>query len=364
MRQEKNIGDHASSDYGSYLENLVRISRGYESKGEAKSEKERLEKQMAPQPSVNRVEKMINFLKKVHINRPDEMVIRRISQSEKLLDLGVINTEYAFNTYQNVKDMAGTETKTYIGQVLGLDVSGPPFEDFPFIFSAMDEKSDEMKLIKILRVAEGCSDFEIRNNDVQNEIQASNFHHEAIVPMQHAHIEVDVNTARIANCRVGVNDVLIMPWYITTLNKCASSKFTWIAREGIRVINALEYLHSQGVVHLDIKSMNIFISVNRQWFLGDFGSCKRIGEIVTSSTWQYCYENILSKPAIVKYDWYMFLVMILIETLPNRHSYSTLFFISKESNCTDYNKVIEYATGLISDPEIGPMIESLLQKIN
>eukprot|EP00878_Enallax_costatus_P029912 GHUV01032480.1.p1 GENE.GHUV01032480.1~~GHUV01032480.1.p1 ORF type:complete len:482 (+),score=92.88 GHUV01032480.1:534-1979(+) len=43
------------------------------------------------------------------------------------------------------------------------------------------------------------------------------------------------------------------------------------------VLTALRYMHSQGIVHRDVKSENVF-RAGRVWKLGDFGSCLRIGD--------------------------------------------------------------------------------------
>jgi serine/threonine protein kinase len=150
---------------------------------------------------------------------------------------------------------------------------------------------------------------------VQHEIRACSFQHDAIVPMIHQRIEVDLEMSVKANCRPGVNDVLIMPWYTSSLNKCPSGNFTNIAIQGKRIMSALEYIHGEGYVHLDVKGTNIFVTSDKMWYLGDFGSCKPIGQRVTSSTFQFCYENIAFQTAKVIYDWFMFLLLVLIETL-------------------------------------------------
>lgn len=173
---------------------------------------------------------------------------------------------------------------------------------------------------------------------------------------------IDAETARNANCRVGVSSVLVMPWYTNTLNKYPSSDLEWIAVEGTRIMNALEYIHSQGYVHLDVKATNIFVTHDCKWFLGDFGSCKPIGDKVTSSTFHFCYEDIAFKPASVSYDWFMFLVLLLIETLENRSSYLDLLYLTAESRFADFDKVIKYAKRYVDSPTIGKLIEALLTK--
>lgn len=303
----------------------------------------------------------MNSLRKSHIIRPDEGVLCRISKSDKLLDYGIIKTDYAISVYQSVKEMAGTETKSYIGKVLGLRINGSIFDDYPFLLSAKDDES--AKTIKILTVADGAQSLELRKQDLKNEIEACDLSHAAIVPMKHAEIEVDAETARRANCRVGVNNVIVMPWYTSPLNNYPSFDLKWCAEEGMRIMDALEYIHSQDYVHLDIKAANIFVSHDLKWFLGDFGSCKRIGEKVTSSTFQFYYEDIAFKPAVVKYDWFMFLMLLLIETLKDRRAYRSLFYVSVESPFADFCKVANYAKTYLDNEDIGMLIKALLTKL-
>lgn len=133
---------------------------------------------------MNKIEKIVNSLKKTHITRPDVAVLSKISKSNRLLNFGAINTDHAISVYEDVKNMAHTETKSYIGKILGFRVNGSIFEDFPNIFSAKDATSS--KMIKILCVADGASSLESRKQDLKNEIHACQFRHEAIVPMENA----------------------------------------------------------------------------------------------------------------------------------------------------------------------------------
>jgi serine/threonine protein kinase len=314
--------------------------------------------------SPNRIHRIVQTLQeKCHINRPDSAVISRIAKNERLLDLAVINTAYTYEVYENVKNLAGTETKSFIGEVLDMRVNGNVFEDFPFVLSA--KRDTEAKLIKILRVADGASKLASRLEDLQFEILACRFSHEAIVPMEHHRIDIDVTIAAKANCRVGENHVLVMPWYTATLNKFPSNDFKWIAAEGHRIFNALEYLHNEHkFVHLDVKAMNIFVSNDCHWYLGDFGSCKPFGKRITSSTFMFCYENNLMQVAHSKYDWYMFLVLILIETLQDRRDHVRAFYLEDEPRWTNFNLVIAYARNCQDHPVLKPLIDAILSKLD
>ena len=295
------------------------------------------------------------------INRPDEVVVSRIAKADRLLDYGIMNTEFAYRVYTDIKESAGTETKSCIGKVLKLFINGPIFENSPRILSAKDDSS--LKMVKILRVAFGQGSLESQEADIRHEIFASEtFSHEAIVPSKHSKVEIDRETAIISNCRVGVNDVLIMPWYITTVNNCPSSDLVWIARQGQRIFAALEFIHEKTYVHLDIKATNIFVDSDMNWFLGDFGSCKPIGEKITSSTFQFYFEEYAFKPAEPKYDWFMFLVLLLIETLEDRRAFSRAFYTTTDSRHVDLEKVLQFASRIQEHEEIRELILNVLRK--
>jgi serine/threonine protein kinase len=227
--------------------------------------------------------------------------------------------------YTNVKDAAGTETKSCIGNEIGMKVNGSIFENFPFILSAHDANGAP-KVVKILRVLDGASDLSLRKQDVRYEAESCNFQHPCIVPSDRKTITIDAELAAKANCRIGDNMVLIMPWYTSTLNQHPSNCLDWIDRQGRRIWDALEYLHNRGIVHMDVKAMNVFVDHENNCYLGDFGSCKPTGELVTSCSTQYCWENPMSKPAHPKYDYFMLLLMLLIECLEDRRIFMSMFY--------------------------------------
>jgi serine/threonine protein kinase len=238
-------------------------------------------------------------------------------------------------------------------------VNGYVFEEFPFILSVKNETS--AKLIKILRVPDGSTELSVGQDDVKYEIGASEFKHEAIVPMEYQCINVDLDAAIKANCRVGSNDVLIMPWYLTTLHKLPSNDLRWIAFEGNRIKSAIEYIHDKGFVHLDIKAMNIFVDADLHWYLGDFGSCKPIGQRITSSTFQFYYEDMTLQLAQERHDWFMLLLMILIESLTDRKTYRQSFY--NNSKYARYDLTINYANSLIDDPDTIAELKTLLREL-
>lgn len=91
----------------------------------------------------------------------------------------------------------------------------------------------------------------------------------------------------MALCPVEVIDVnyegkdcvaLKMPRYITTLQDVLKFFEKTIDVRGRQLMQAVLYMYDHRIVHMDIKASNIFISHDKSWLLGDFGSSKNIGE--------------------------------------------------------------------------------------
>lgn len=313
------------------------------------------------------MQRIIDSLKKCKINTssPDvASVLNILARHERCLEVGSVNTELALSTYENVRDASHTQTKSCIGMEINMRINGSVFEDFPFILGAVDSANNP-RLVKILRVPDGCLSLSTRQQDMRYEMESVKFIHPAIMPVECKTIVVDRELARKANCREGENSVLIMPWYICTLNKLPSNNLEWIAHEGRRILEALQYLHSYpggGYVHLDVKAMNVFVDSKLHCFLGDFGSCKPIGESITSCTTFFCWERNLGKPAHPKYDYFMFLLMVLIECLQDRKTHSTAFYEPGAQHAS-MSKVLAAALSMSTLDTTPPSLVDLLMEV-
>jgi len=311
------------------------------------------------------MEKIVASLKKEHINTDNPNVVsvlQRIAHSDRNLEVGSVSTALALSTYENVRDCAGTETKSCIGKEIQMKVNGSVFENAPFILSAHDS-TGACRLVKILRIPEGPTALSIRAQDMRYEAESVKFVHPFIVPMERKSILIDWQLAKKANCRVGQNEVLIMPWYTSTLNQHPSNCLDWIVVQGRRLLEALYYLHSfpeGGYVHMDVKAMNVFVDHANNCYLGDFGSCKPIGETITSCSINFCWKDVMGLPAHPVYDYFMLLLMLLIECLEDRRSYLDRFY-DTESKFASKAKVFNATQELIKDSP--PLLSALLTEL-
>ena len=83
-------------------------------------------------------------------------------------------------------------------------------------------------------------------------------------------------------------ECVIMPQFTTTASKMESLfSINAIVAGGERIKNALHFIHSRGLVHMDVKPPNIFVDTDGNWFLGDYGSCVKIGETIHSCSEQF-----------------------------------------------------------------------------
>lgn len=122
---------------------------------------------------------------------------------------------------------------------------------------------------------------------------------------------------------------MVMPKFVETLVKPPK----WVEPDGIvlgakRMIQALNYIHKAGFVHMDVKGANIFIDQNGDWYLGDFGACVPINTRIISYTRMFYWKRLNLSPipaqdaksapippdnAEFRYDWQMLAVALVIQ---------------------------------------------------
>ncbi len=116
---------------------------------------------------------------------------------------------------------------------------------------------------------------------------------------------------------------IVMQCHMKPLAELAQLSFGALAAGCARLRSDLEYMHSRGFVHCDVKSANVLTQVDGSWLLSDFGSCAREGGSVLSATEVFhptlrlgshdeagCSVIVPTTPAL---DWQLLFCLLLVE---------------------------------------------------
>lgn len=97
----------------------------------------------------------------------------------------------------------------------------------------------------------------------------------------------------------------------TTLEPMVCLRVPHVEQMWMELSRALEFLHSRGFAHMDIKPSNICISSSQNFVLIDLGSIEKFGKR-SASTEAYIPRDWTDRSASAAHDWWM-LGMVLAE---------------------------------------------------
>ena len=285
-----------------------------------------------PSPSANHL-KLRALLRKGHVNSPDERVILQICKSAYNLDLACSSTAYALDIYQDYKNLPKTFTCNCITDSLGITVKKPAFGDAkPLIMCAIGAQGEPL-IVKLLRIDPDASserklllDMEIQACEVLNLSDKS----KGISLIQAKIADINLPEPQLNIYTQGRMKAIVMPRYATTIAQSSKFPIEVIAREGRKILEALKFMHDRNIVHMDVKGDNMLLDWNGNWLLGDFDSCRFIGEAILSTTEMFYHSRLSGTPAHPRHDYFMLLVVLIIESLPKKRNFVEVLFDADE----------------------------------
>lgn len=222
-----------------------------------------------------------------------------------------------------------------------------------------DDEYGRPWVVKVLKAREGL--FDTRIIESQREAQACELLELSNDSNDKALIRAELISITREKCSF---KVLKMPQYNVLVER-ASYEAVHIAQQGQRLIEAVQFIHQKEFIHMDIKGSNIFVDVNGQWLLGDFGSICPIGFPVSSCTTMFCKENVIGLNAQPKFDWFMLLIVLMIETLEDRHAFLSALYDSPNSQevHVSESKLRSLILGITCEP-LRVVVRDILERLD
>ena len=255
-------------------------------------------------------------LLEAQFTRPSEKVLSRIATSFSHR-LGAVfdDVNASVDLYVAVKEMPDSTTMAAIRGATGIVVDGAFVAGRENLLLARDNRTGRSLIVKLLQhvqlsrtvptaVLNAAIDTEL---NLSQEITDRNL--ECLVHARKVEVEVGEGESR----RLWRG--LVMTLFSSVLVNQPGGWSTGLLVRGFqRIQRGISHLHMMGFVHMDVKSDNIFIDVEGQWYLGDFGSATRIGETVLTFTevFQPFHLNVVCT-AVESFDWVLLCVAAAFE---------------------------------------------------
>jgi hypothetical protein len=230
------------------------------------------------------------FLKSGRITRPDSQVISRVAKQfpNHMLAALRAGSNACVDLYETVKVLPSSFTRGVIQSDMKISINGPMSLAQPNILLAADLDTEKLLLIKLLRIPETTSSQSTlsKKDAVTAEIEAcTNLTKENILGLVKCDVvEVTVHHSEGLNVSPGEWAAIKMDRYMSSLTETPQLSEKVLYRGFSRILKALKAMHALGLVHMDVKSDNVFVDVDLNWDLGDFGSTRKIGTQVWSYT--------------------------------------------------------------------------------
>ena len=243
--------------------------------------------------------------------------------------------EACHELYSEIKELPATFTRGRIQDDLDVSINGP-LHGLKSVLSAMDNDTGRRCLIKLLSPPElnVSVTYEKKEEAIKLEVETCETVTNAKIDglVSSSVVKVRVENSQELSIGTGEWFALKMRHYHSSLTQVPQLSRKLLYRGYLRMKNALIGLHGLNLVHMDVKSDNVFVDEDGIWNLGDFGSARAPG----TSCWTFTdvlnpYQLIQLKTKVVpSMDFVCLCVMIAVEI--NKESW-------KSRLCGDLQKV-------------------------
>ena len=307
----------------------------------------------------------IELLHRCRIFKPDHDVIAKIRASyaaEALMSID--NGDAALELYRRVKALPSSFTKNLVAVNGRLRINGPLSLDRPRILTGcrLDGRPILVKLLSLgLDDTTGVKTAELNSEADCCSTLATSDHTYALVPYEVVTLQVTPDMVSQTQ-HSGAVKALVMPRYLDSIARGPSCIVSVVSREGRRMVDALRCMHQHGYVHMDVKGDNVFFDAHGAWYLGDFGSACVVDSPIRSTTESFYHCSVVGRPARPQYDWFMLLVMLIIELGDNKDKW-TVTFVDEGGRHVSEARVLDEAQRIIADSRVGSDLKEVLEEI-
>ncbi|KAL0024674.1 hypothetical protein WJX77_007986 [Trebouxia sp. C0004] len=258
-------------------------------------------------------------------NRPNEAIVDMIVRRLAARTIACSSVNQAADLYKNASLLPGASTVTHLMTQHDLRVNGPLYprgEDGPSCLLTAMHASGRPCIVKLLdtRVSLDSSEQPGGAEAAAVRLVCDTAAVEEAVPV----VKAEVITLHLsANHHStghgpGKYAAIVMPHYCGSVATQVQMSEAAIEAGAQRMLRALEYVHSKGLVHMDVKGDNIFVDMAGDWWLGDLGSAVEVGAAVQSTTAWFSQKTLKGQPAKTEYDWYMLAVALTAEEVQKK----------------------------------------------
>lgn len=266
--------------------------------------------------------------------RPQPAVLARLQRLRDTVFLTCATPDEALQWYRWAQELPASVTREFFRSLTGytLDGAHPTLESLVLAF-------DEEGAAYMLKIVKSREDMEV----------------EAAVALHGAPHVVPALYEEATRHTGAVFCGLLMPKYERSLEAAdVQLSSSVLFHRTTTMVAALNAIHERGWVHMDVKEANIFVDFVGQWWIGDFGSCVRVGTAIVSTTVS-CHPKgvqLLGTPSKWEYDWYMLAVAIL-------HQYDRSFSPSSENSSIAFDTTVRQRCDTVAEPLRGMLFGML-----